>query len=727
MSVKVPAPTIPVPNPLHNFASYTYALSLWWLDTDDYNALSAATDVGSAMAQPIPKSYVLAEDSGLYPSQRLPGTAGLNYYLSDVKILTHVQPSTQRGQTNDLSCSFVITEPYGSTLLDVLARYAIDQGSTYIDQKYLLQIDFFGYDDQGNPIPTNQTELYRKRYPIKITEMKVHVGVEGSTYRCKAVPVSFEAYNATNCKLPRQVTVTASTFKELLDGVAKEYNKFFADEVALGHRQLASTLTFEIDKDIGASKVTTPTTMPLSQINPNATDAALGKAPFIFTAGEDINDIIQKAFAQCGFFVDDQLGFGYNTAYQETANLGTIVNTYKTTCQSIVQGVAGNGSVVTGKDANDVCRGKESYGFTFKIHQYATFGGSHTLDTGQFSDARPYVTKLYNYVYTGENLDILKLDIDLNLKYYTAILAYADNVGAAQVTAESKNQNQAEYVPSSGYALTPSFLVNTLLPQLKSTPVIAPTRIETIVQDMSITHGLRGQAKAIVGMDVLKAKQTTSADMLSVKLEIVGDPTLLKQDDWLYSPSPLTSNTYNDWDTMGQYEFCLKYGHLRMDVMPVVVGIQINTPIDEDTEYLNTGLVFPPMSRNGTTSCLFSGLYTTTVIESMFSKGQFKQTVSLVRILNQEYNNQTEPKVNSSAVDQNQKNSRESTPTNSSKVSQTPLTPTTTLVNNASNASPNALLGTNLNGTASLVPTTLQLTTPVSTAATGGVGVQARQ
>jgi len=660
MSIKIPAPTIPVPNPLHQFASYTYALSLWWLDTDDYNAISSCKDVGSAMAQPIPKSYVLAEDSGLYPGQRLPGTAGLNYYLSDVKILTHVQPSTRVGQTNDLSCSFVITEPYGSTLLDILATYSIQQGYNYIDQKYLLQIDFFGYDDKGNQIPTNQTELYRKRYPITISEMKVHVGVEGSTYRCKANPVSYQALNATNCKLPRQVNVVASTFKELLDKIAEDYNKFYAEEVALGHRQLASTLAFEIDKDIADSKITTPATMPLSQANPNSQDLTLGKAPFRFTFGEDINNIVQKAFAACGFFVDDQLGFGYNKAKQETANLGTIVNTYKTTCQSLVQGVAGNGSLVTGIKAYDVARGKESYGFTFKIHQYATFGGSHTLDTGQFSDARPYVTKLYKYVYTGQNIDILRLDIDLNLKYYTAILAYADNIAAAQVTAQSKNQNQAQYVPSSGYALTPSFLVNTLLPQLKSTPVIAPTRIETIVQDMNISHGLRGQAKSIIGMDVLKSKQTTPADMLTVKLDIVGDPTLLKQDDWLYSPSPLASNTYNSWDSMSQYEFCLKYGHLRMDVMPVVVGLQINTPIDADTEYLNTGLVFPPMSRNGTSSSLFSGLYTTTVIESTFSKGQFKQRVDLVRIINQEYNEKTPPKVNSSVVEQSQDNQRKS-------------------------------------------------------------------
>lgn len=672
MSVKQPIPTALVPNPLHNFASYTYALSLWWLDTDDYNGLANCTNVKDAMDYKLTKSYVLAEDSGLYPDQRLPGTGGLNYYLSDVDILTHVQPATERGQTNDLSCKFKITEPYGSTLLDVLIMYGLERGVNYIDQPFLLQVEFFGYDDQGNQIPKSQTEIYRKRYPIKISGMKVHIGIEGSTYQCTGVPQSFEAYSSVNCKLPRQINVTGATFKEVLDELAKEYNKYYATEVALGHRQFASTLKFDIDKDIQDSKVTNPKTMPLSQVAPSSQDSALGKAPFIFTAGEDINDIIQRLFAQCSFWADDQLGI-----YQvkPDANLGTIVNTYKTTVQSLVQGVDGGGGVSTGAAATDISRGKFCYAFTYRIHQHATFGGRHTIDPGQFSDARRFVTKLYNYTYTGQNTDILKLDINLNLAYYTAVIAYANQSGAAQVTAESKKQNQAEYVASSGFALTPSFLINTILPQLKKTRVIAPTRIETIVSDMSIQQGLRGQSKSIVAMDVLKSKQQkTDADMLVIKLDIVGDPTLMKQDDWLYSPSPNDSTDYNNWHTLSQAEFAKKYGHLRMDVMPVVIGIQINTPIDADNEYLNTGLMFPPMTRNGTSSSVFSGLYTTTTINNVFSKGTFTQTINCVRIDNQEYNADSEPVTNGSAASTSQDNQRESTETN--KTTNKVITPT---------------------------------------------------
>jgi hypothetical protein len=177
-------------------------------------------------------------------------------------------------------------------------------------------------------------------------------------------------------------------------------------------------------------------------------------------------------------------------------------------------------------------------------------------------------------------------------------------------------------------------------------------------------------------MDVLKSKQQkTDADMLVIKLDIVGDPTLMKQDDWLYSPSPNTSGDYNNWHTLSQAEFANKYGHIRMDIMPVVIGLQINTPVDADNEYLNTGLTFPPMTRNGTSSSVFSGLYTTTTINNVFSKGTFTQTVNCVRIDNQEHNAGSAPVTNgSSATSTSQDNQRESTETN--KTTNKVITPT---------------------------------------------------
>ena len=90
-TIRKPVPTGIIPNPMHDYASWTYALSLWWLDIGDYNSLSKISDIGVGTNFPLgPNSYVIAEDSGLYPSRRLPTQLGLNYNIQDVDFETIV-------------------------------------------------------------------------------------------------------------------------------------------------------------------------------------------------------------------------------------------------------------------------------------------------------------------------------------------------------------------------------------------------------------------------------------------------------------------------------------------------------------------------------------------------------------------------------------------------------------------------------------------------------------
>jgi hypothetical protein len=716
MTVKVPAPTIPVPNPLHKFASYSYALSLWWLDKGDLNNLANCTDVGDALSYTLSdKSYVLAEDSGLYPDRRVPASGGLNYILSDLVINTTIEPSAGTGQTNEISGKFVITEPYGCSLVNVIVAQSKASGAAenHLLQPYLLQVDFFGYDDAGNPIPREQTELYRKRWPIRLTNMKIDFNGGGSKYDCDFTPQAHEAFKAEAAKLPHAMTITAGTFGELLGEIEKQYNQHFMDQVKIkGVAQYADSIHFDIDPDIANSPVVNPDSLSLSQGNPAATDTDLKKAVFNFSFEEDIEKIIQKTFAQCDFWISEQLGLGGKAQSKQTqSNNATIVNTYKTVVQVLHQGISGSGSIVNNE--LDIQRCKYPYSYTFKIHQYATWGGTHPLDTSGLADSRPYVTKMYNYVYTGQNTDIIELKANFNMDYFTAVLAYGIEQAAAKVTPNTANDTQAQYAPQTGYALTPSFLINTVLPQLKDVKVLGPSRIQSLVQNMNVSSGMGGRVEAIGGMDVLKSKQFKS-DMIHVKLNIVGDPTLLKQDDWLYSPSPKTSINYNNWDSMSQYDFAVKYGHMRMDTAQVIVGLQINTPIDIDTDYANTGLVFPEMQRNNNQAVsLFSGQYKIILIRSTFSQGKFTHILELARIMNQEYPNATEPGNDPTATSRD--NQKQSVPTNSTSLipgTSAPVsqTPGTTLLNTPVN------------------PITIMPMTPtLVTNNTNGVGVQARQ
>ena len=127
-----------------------------------------------------------------------------------------------------------------------------------------------------------------------------------------------------------------------------------------------------------------------------------------------------------------------------------------------------------------------------------------------------------------------------------------------------------------------------------------------------------------------------SGDMLNVEIEIVGDPTLIKQDDVLYTPSPTTGTVYNSWDTQGQAQFASQFGHVRMDNGELIVHLNIDTPIDLDLDYAggNKGLMAPTL---GTYPSLFNGRYKVIKIKNVFKNGQFTQVLNLVRLKHEAY------------------------------------------------------------------------------------------
>jgi hypothetical protein len=166
-------------------------------------------------------------------------------------------------------------------------------------------------------------------------------------------------------------------------------------------------------------------------------------------------------------------------------------------------------------------------------------------------------------------------------------------------------------------------------------PMVTQNHRRNIVKDTGASSGLNlsSNPRAQIASDVMSSiYKTLNGDMLTINLNILGDPTLIKQDDWLYCPSPsMDGSTYNNWDTLSQYEFAAKYGTIRTDTGEVVVAVTINTPLDVDTEARNQGLMDPIPAYN---QSLFSGQYTILQIKNKFAAGKFEQTLELARIIN---------------------------------------------------------------------------------------------
>ena len=677
MAVKLPIKTALIPNPLHKFASYTYSWSLWWLDAGDYNTLMQYNDIDQAMAfAPGPKTYVVAEDSGLYPDRRLPATFGLNYQIQDVQLSTTFGLNKTTEHSNLLTGQMTIVEPYGVTFIDSLVSASWDgeQFNNYTQQPYLLQLEFHGYDDNGDPIPQADMALYRKRFPITFLNIKVNVSNKGAEYKIGFVPAGHNAHQEEFAKTPKDFNVVAGTVKEFFDDFKKQYNEHFINQTKRVNAQLGENIDFDIDPDINNSKIVNPKETPITKSDQNAKDMTLTSIGWSIPSGTPITKIITKIVAQSSYLID-QLGIENPDSTTKQTSQTNITNLFRTIVQTTFTGINSSGQTVDSTSI-DSLRNARPKKFTYKILQYSTWKGSHPA-IASFPDSRPYTIKKYNYLYTGQNVDVLDLKMNFDTTFYTSVMSYNRQLAATNVT--SSTGGEVKLAGSAAVQLIPSSIALGV-PALLAVGSSTPFRVSNVVTDRNITTGMNTSTRpaAIVANDVLKSAFSSlgSGDMLKVDLQIVGDPTLLKQDDWLYVPSPTKSTQYNKWDTQSQADFAAKYGHVRGDAGELIVSLIINTPLDIDTDWTNNGLVFP---QPGTLTSLFSGQYTILKIDSRFTAGKFEQTLHLARYINTDYvqaaaEDTTSNRNTPAPVDNTQNNLENSKPGNNSTEPPVPVT-----------------------------------------------------
>ena len=630
--IKPPIPTAAIPNPMHKYASWTYAASLWWISDADQNAQAAFTDVDQALQYTYPTSYVIAEDSGLYPDRRLPQSLGLNYQIQDIDFETNVGPSKAFGSTNGMSGHIKIVEPYGWTLLETIIQSSQDitgDYGNYTQNVYLLQIDFVGYDDQGNPLPPSETTLLRKRFPLIITDFNISLTKGGAEYVIGFNAFAHEGANDDTFRTtPAVFTISAGTVKEFFTSLTAQYQKYYTDQAKTNKTQYAHNILFDFDPAIESANIVDVVNTTFSQADPNSKGYDRSKVVFTIQAGTDLETIITNILSSSDY-VKQQLGLA-NTGNNTGGDQTTVNSLFKTTMSTQFLGTDASG--IPQLNVTDAISAEKTKTIVFKVHQYVTFKGTHPA-LSQLSDSRPYTVKQYNFLYTGQNVDITDLKIELNATYYTNSLAYASDYAAGQVTQNALNENKA--ITAGTFPITPwSLAVG--LPILRKIPVLTPQKYKAKVNDnnQNASMQLQNSPSNIQSKDAVESTYEDAANMVSVDMDIVGDPTLLIQDEILYSPSPnpSVSPLYNS--ATSQYDWALKYSQIKFNQGELVVSLTINTPVDIDTEYTNSGLMFPNPS---TKKSIFSGQYYIQTISNNFSKGVFSQTLHMIRYLNHDY------------------------------------------------------------------------------------------
>jgi hypothetical protein len=226
------------------------------------------------------------------------------------------------------------------------------------------------------------------------------------------------------------------------------------------------------------------------------------------------------------------------------------------------------------------------------------------------------VRKSYNYIYTGDNVDVLNFHIN-----YKAAFFLRNHMPDQKTQQESgvtdkinnwlKGLFDLNKSPKSGDAATgQNNAYNTLLDT---------RQYPSLVKSKNTVGGLEENPRGVAFFDYLTNPE---ADMLRVELEILGDAAYLSDKTFI----PTSAYYQNEKSSNQDYED----GQFMYNNYLPVININFRFP-DDPIE--KQGVYF---DSRPTSKLFFNGLYHLIKVDNKFESGRFTQILTLARLLNQD-------------------------------------------------------------------------------------------
>lgn len=218
------------PNILHNYSSYTYNISLHRIKPWIYNAITSTT----SNKRYVPDTGdVLISSAGRWDNSSIRNSNfSKDFFFDRLSMETIIGSTAYSHNANAINLEFTIIEPYGMTLINRLLDLTTELDAETTNTKnssgakdssgsagknnimqlpFMLQIDFFGYDDKGLP---TLVENITKFIPIQIIGMKFKVSTKGTEYNISAVPYNHQAFSETAGTTPIKMQVSANSLAQ---------------------------------------------------------------------------------------------------------------------------------------------------------------------------------------------------------------------------------------------------------------------------------------------------------------------------------------------------------------------------------------------------------------------------------------------------------------------------------------------------------------------------------
>lgn len=636
-------------NPLDKYANYTYGLSLHYIPISTYNQIASQGGGGYS-----PGNNVLIASAGRHDQSGFGRRANFkeDFYFENLKLTTIIGYNSRTRGSNVIDVNFTIVEPYGITLLDRLLKLATEeQIQNWNQMPFMLQIDFYGNTDDGEVV---QIDEQKKYIPIKVIACNIKASTRGSEYRFSAVPYNHQAFHETVGSSPAFLEVIAGTigdfFKSEEDGgssgevssfvqeragIAQRYqqarNEFndvtgrqrFEDTadareiqqedresrqnpVKVGsyaaalnkfqslleenkHVDKADKYIFKIDPEIASAKLVEPKvnnvkSTPMATTNNKS--ANMSKGLKARNSGGSVPVTLDKQVIpiNAGTSIIDVINIAIrNSKYitdqikekESTEVSNKPINFYK---------------IIPEIKIGDYDEKRKVFQKTF-IYHIKKFSYYNTKYPSADRGIPQKWQKEYKYIYTGENRSILDVNIEFDAMFYTAMTANAKKFKDLDVDATKPEDSKEKAQDNS-----------------KDGNISPLQKHYYSAQSWVSTDSVgNNDIKTIGANDLYQSIMSNSrGDMINVKLKITGDPELIKQDDY-----------YSEIGTS-----------IGMDAEEIFAHLSFRSPSDIDQETGMYDFTTYPQS-------VFSGIYKIIVVDNLFERGQFLQTLDLIRLMEQ--------------------------------------------------------------------------------------------
>ena len=574
-------------------------------------------------------------------------------YFKNVEMNSIPGLNEERRMTSVTKIQMEIVEPWGITLLERVRAAAANNGYLdHLDAPYMLTIDFVGWDEKGQPIKDGKN--LKRVIPIKLVDMELDINQGGTVYSVTAIPTSEAAYLNHYNKVRTAGTIipATKTFGAIAEELEKILNKQVKDETDAGINEIPDTYKITFDESFNPS-TELPDIKSLQQLKmlsqshevgfeEGQVDASLAKAARIdtsmgdveymkITAGQSITYILENIMKAHPTVTNDKFEDWQSTVKRklgEVKGSASAVFEASKTAEMHFDYFRIRSTVIptTVFDPKRKTNTKliEYVISPYKIHAYSL--AIPGVSTGE--NFKAFVHKTYNYIFTGENVDILDLNIKYRVAYFTAQLKSVDNTKKNKVaTTHNPHIEKTARTSARDDAQDQTFI-------LKSEAGMAQSG------GTGLTVG--GTTAFDQFLDYLTHPK---ADMVNIRMEILGDPAWISQSQFIPANPKFHSDVATTHNPHKGESFDPNIGifqHTRNAIWNDDLRCY-NADVAEPIILLNYRMPTDINDKKGTyelqntKSVSFSGLYRVVQVEHSFNEGKYINVLHMVRFNNQGY------------------------------------------------------------------------------------------